>query len=114
MTHTKERARFTPAMDAILLARYEARVPLLAIAEELGVSRRSVDHRVARITVRHARRPPGSKPAAQPSTAHRPGIAPERTRAGKEPLPVGHPITWGAITHTTARMHQATPPMPPS
>lgn len=91
---------WTEPRDAVLVRLRQAGLSWDSIAGKLGISRWSV---VERGRLIGAYKPPRPRPIAT------------LLDLGREPLPAGHPTTWGAITAGTeeAGTRYPFPPLPP-
>jgi hypothetical protein len=96
--------RWTAPADAQIRHLRHAGATWDAIAASLGVSRNAVRERGRHIGARLPPPPPRPDPECDPHDL------------GREALPPGHPLTWGAITQGTWQAGRAYPwpPLPPS
>lgn len=89
--HTTRRIIWTPQADARLFQMHASGVSMRALARAFGLGRQAISERAMRLGI-HTRLPlPVRKPAL---------ISNED--ATREPLPAGHPISWGLLTAGTS------------
>lgn len=92
---------WTPQADARLTQLHISGISIRALARAFGLGRQAVSERAARLGITARLQLPQRKPAPMPNDD-----------ATRDPLPAGHPISWGLLVAGTSL--EGAPYHPPS